>query len=234
MWRKCCSSATSLFIRRLFVNGLSGSSSPVYYGTLGLSAGVSFIPSPPVRSNGWFCTGLALFSSSVDSGNFTGVRRDVDKSESGGGPGIGSVNGESGNGITGEAISFGEAKRLMRLVNVEALKTKLGTDGKEAIGYLELIEACKSMGVARSEDEAAAFARVLDEAGVVLLFRDKVYLHPDKVGELRGDLIQLSFCFCIVVWVCCISSSIIIIIQFLLVYLVSEIRMAGRSFCLKG
>ena len=33
------------------------------------------------------------------------------------------------------------------------------------------------MGVARS----AAFAQVLDEDGVILLFRDKVYLHPDKV-----------------------------------------------------
>ena len=34
------------------------------------------------------------------------------------------------------------------------------------------------------------FARILDEAGVVLLFRDKVYLHPDKV-----KIIALLFCF---------------------------------------
>ena len=53
-------------------------------------------------------------------------------------------------------MSFAEARRLMRLVNVEA---------------------CESMGIARS----TAFAQVLDEAGVILLFRDKVYLHPDKV-----------------------------------------------------
>jgi len=66
-------------------------------------------------------------------------------------------------------------------VNVEALKTKLGEEGKEVMGYLELLKICESIGVARSVDEAAAFARVLDEAGVVLLFRDKVYLHPDKV-----------------------------------------------------
>ena len=52
-------------------------------------------------------------------------------------------------------MSFAEARRLMRLVNVEA---------------------CESMGVARS----AAFVQVLDEASV-LLFRDKVYFHPDKV-----------------------------------------------------
>lgn len=82
----------------------------------------------------------------------------------------------------GDRISYAEAKRLMRLVNVEALKMKLGMEHKEVIGYKELLEACENMGVAKSVDEAAAFARVLDEAGVVLLFRDKVYLHPDKVN----------------------------------------------------
>lgn len=80
-----------------------------------------------------------------------------------------------------ESISFSEAKRIMRLVDVESLKMKLGMDGKEVITYSELLQTCQNMGVAKSPSEAIAFARVLDEAGVVLLFRDKVYLHPDKV-----------------------------------------------------
>ncbi|KAK7859365.1 calcium uniporter protein 5 [Quercus suber] len=78
-------------------------------------------------------------------------------------------------------MSFAEARRLMRLVNVEALKRKLGMEGKEVIEYFELIQACESLGVARSNEEAASFAQVLDEAGVILLFHNKVYLHPDKV-----------------------------------------------------
>lgn len=86
------------------------------------------------------------------------------------------------------SMSFSEAKKLMRLVNVEALKLKLGTEGKEVIGYSELLEACESMGVAKTNDEAVAFARVLDEAGVILLFRDKVYLHPDKVFHFLFSL----------------------------------------------
>lgn len=106
---------------------------------------------------------------------------------------IGDINGGgeiNNKGIGGGMpISFGEAKRLMRLVNVEALKTKLGTEGKEAIPYSELLEACQSIGVARSQEEAAAFARVLDEAGVIILFRDKVLLHPDRVCLL------LTSCF---------------------------------------
>ncbi|KAL0419367.1 UNVERIFIED_CONTAM: Calcium uniporter protein 5, mitochondrial [Sesamum radiatum] len=86
---------------------------------------------------------------------------------------------ESKNG-SASTMSYGEAKRLMRLVNVEALKEKLGTEDKEVIPYTELLQACQSMGVAKSADEAAAYARVLDDAGVVMLFRDKVYLHPNK------------------------------------------------------
>lgn len=81
-----------------------------------------------------------------------------------------------------ETISFSEAKKLMRLVNVETLKMELGMGGKEIISYFELLQACQSSGIARNQDEAAKFAKVLDDAGVVLLFRDKVYLHPDKVS----------------------------------------------------
>ena len=44
------------------------------------------------------------------------------------------------------------------------------------------------MGVARSNEEAAALAQVLDEAGIILLFRDKVYLHPDKVESLSSSI----------------------------------------------
>ncbi|KAL4610992.1 hypothetical protein ACB092_08G091900 [Castanea dentata] len=90
------------------------------------------------------------------------------------------------------AMSLAEAKRLLRLVNVESLKKKLGMEDKEVIGYSELIQACESMGVARSNEEAAAFAQILDEAGVILLFRDKVYLHPDKVVDLVIKAVPLA------------------------------------------
>ncbi|KAF6150134.1 hypothetical protein GIB67_023089 [Kingdonia uniflora] len=96
-----------------------------------------------------------------------------------------SVDASSKSDSDSEAISFAEVKKLMRLVNVESLKKKLGMEGEEVIGYSDLLKACETMGVARSAEEAAAFARVLDEAGVLLLFRDKVYLHPDKQSEVR-------------------------------------------------
>jgi hypothetical protein len=77
-------------------------------------------------------------------------------------------------------VTAEEARRLMRLANVEALKRRLG-DG-EVIPYADLLRACEEAGAARTRAEAAALAGALDEAGVVLLFRDKVYLQPDKVS----------------------------------------------------
>ncbi|CAL9036893.1 calcium uniporter protein 6, mitochondrial [Musa acuminata AAA Group] len=103
-----------------------------------------------------------------------------------------SANGGAGGSGSADSITFAEAKRLMRLVNVESLKRKLERDGEEVIGYSQLLEACEGMGVARSREEAGAFAHVLDEAGVILLFRDKVYLHPEKVVDLIRRAVPLS------------------------------------------
>ncbi|XP_042395454.1 calcium uniporter protein 5, mitochondrial-like [Zingiber officinale] len=104
-----------------------------------------------------------------------------------------SSSSDSGAGSApSEQMTIAEAKRVMRLVNVEALKRKLEREGEEVIGYGQLLKECEGMGVARSREEAAAFARALDEAGVVLLFRDKVYLHPDKIVELVRRAVPLA------------------------------------------
>ncbi|PWA40960.1 hypothetical protein CTI12_AA557480 [Artemisia annua] len=89
-------------------------------------------------------------------------------------------------------ITFSEAKKLMRLVNVEALKMRLSGEGTETVCYKKMLEVCESMGVTKSVEEAKEFVRVLDEAGVVLVFRDKVYLHPDKVVDLVRRAVPLA------------------------------------------
>lgn len=89
-------------------------------------------------------------------------------------------------------ITYSEAKKLMRLVNVEALKMRLSGEGTETVCYSKVLEVCESMGVTKSVEEAKEFVRVLDEAGVVLVFRDKVYLHPDKVVDLVRRAVPLA------------------------------------------
>ncbi|KAG8054984.1 hypothetical protein GUJ93_ZPchr0001g31916 [Zizania palustris] len=87
-------------------------------------------------------------------------------------------------------VTAEEARRLMRLANVEALKRKLG-DG-EVIPYADLLRACEEAGAARTRAEATALAVALDEAGIVLLFRDKVYLQPDKIVDLVRRAMPLA------------------------------------------
>lgn len=127
------------------------------------------------------------YSNSNESANTTVTFTDARKAKQTGNQGV--YGNESGDCV----ITALEARKLMRLVDIEALKMKLGTEGKEVISYKDLLEACQGYGVAKTNEEAAVFARVLDDAGVVLLFRDKVYLHPDKVYSFSGFRV---FCLC--------------------------------------
>ncbi|KAG0519887.1 hypothetical protein BDA96_08G025200 [Sorghum bicolor] len=89
-------------------------------------------------------------------------------------------------------VTPAEARRLVRLVGVEALKRRLRDGRDEVVGYGQLLDACVEAGAARTPAEAEALARALDHAGVVLLFRDKAYLHPEKVVDLVRRAVPLA------------------------------------------
>eukprot|EP00253_Pinus_taeda_P018167 PITA_18167 len=78
------------------------------------------------------------------------------------------------NSDSGRKIAVDEARKLLRLADVEALKKRLESDGHEFITYPDLLKLCQGTGVAHSDEEAVEFAKILDEAGVVLIFRNKV------------------------------------------------------------
>ncbi|KVI11458.1 calcium uniporter protein 5, mitochondrial-like [Cynara cardunculus var. scolymus] len=100
--------------------------------------------------------------------------------------------GRSGNGNGGGSASVEEVNKMMRSVDVEAVKAKLGTGGNEVVRYSELLQACESMGVAKSAEEAKEIVKGLDDAGVIFIFRDKVYLHPHKVMDLVRRAVPLA------------------------------------------
>ncbi|KAL6653482.1 hypothetical protein ACP70R_009060 [Stipagrostis hirtigluma subsp. patula] len=89
-------------------------------------------------------------------------------------------------------VTPAEARRLVRLVGVEALKRRLRDGRGEVVGYDELLDACVESGAARTHRDAEALARAMDDAGVVLLFRDKAYLHPEKVVDLVRRAVPLA------------------------------------------
>lgn len=90
-------------------------------------------------------------------------------------------------------VTPAEARRLVRLVGVEALKRRLRDGQDEVVGYSDLLDACIEAGAARTHAEAEALARAMDDAGVVLLFRDKAYLHPEKVTFLTNFISSPSY-----------------------------------------
>ncbi|RZC47597.1 hypothetical protein C5167_040552 [Papaver somniferum] len=131
-----------------------------------------------------------FFSSETATTGFSGQ----DKNSSTGVSGVGNESEEEKGGKNAkDEISFTEAMKLLRSINVESLKRILGIEEEEeVIEYIDLLKACTSIGIARSYDEAAALVRVLDEAGIILLFRDKVHLHPVKVVDLVGRAVPLA------------------------------------------
>ncbi|KAJ7544911.1 hypothetical protein O6H91_09G098600 [Diphasiastrum complanatum] len=87
-------------------------------------------------------------------------------------------------------LQVAETRRLVQQVNMELLKKQLHASGhKEFVMYEDLINLCRQTGVATSEEAAERFVQALDEAGVVLIFRGKVFLHPEEIAEKVADVL---------------------------------------------
>lgn len=75
-----------------------------------------------------------------------------------------------------------EARNLVQQVHLASLRKKLRDDSRDTISYEELLELCQTVGMASDKEEALKMAHAFNEAGVVITFRDKVHLHPEKVS----------------------------------------------------
>lgn len=80
-------------------------------------------------------------------------------------------------------VASEEARNLVQQVHCASLKKRLRDDPRDTISYEELLHMCRTVGMASDHREAAEMAHVFNQAGVVLTFRDKVHLHPEKVSE---------------------------------------------------
>lgn len=70
---------------------------------------------------------------------------------------------------------------MVRLVGLEVLKRRLRSREDEVVTYAEFLDACVDAGAAPTRGQAEALAGAMDQSGSVVLFRGKVYLHPEKV-----------------------------------------------------
>eukprot|EP00249_Psilotum_nudum_P028279 c370_g1_i1 orf=185-1126(+) len=57
--------------------------------------------------------------------------------------------------------------------------------------YGEFLELCKDMGMASCHSDAKELAKSLDNTGEVILFRNRVFLHPEQVADALAKAIPL-------------------------------------------
>lgn len=82
------------------------------------------------------------------------------------------------------ALSTQEARKLLKLVKVDDFKKLLLSTGNHCMSVEDVLKLCKQAGAAITDAEAEEVTRNLDEAGVILIFRNRVFLEPEKVAEL--------------------------------------------------
>ncbi|XVF61967.1 hypothetical protein PTKIN_Ptkin08bG0178000 [Pterospermum kingtungense] len=87
-------------------------------------------------------------------------------------------------------LSVQEAKKLLRVTQLEVVKTRLRETGKTWISYSDFIRIC---GESCSDPEQGLqFAKLLDESGTVIVLGNVVVLRPEQVAKALGGLIPLT------------------------------------------
>eukprot|EP00249_Psilotum_nudum_P013254 c24241_g1_i1 orf=320-1132(+) len=99
--------------------------------------------------------------------------------------------GEPVTGCRESKMVVHDTRRLLRLVNVETMKKRLRSIDEACIPYSHILRLSQTMGIAASDLEAEEFVKALDAAGVVFIFRGKVYLHPQQVADLVANAFPL-------------------------------------------
>ncbi|XVF17820.1 hypothetical protein REPUB_Repub10bG0157500 [Reevesia pubescens] len=87
------------------------------------------------------------------------------------------------------ALSVADAKKLLRVAQLEVVKTRLKETGKTWISYSDFIRIC---GESCSDPEQGLqFAKLLGESATVIVLGNVVVLRPEQVAKAIGGLIPL-------------------------------------------
>eukprot|EP01018_Ginkgo_biloba_P025849 Gb_27529 [translate_table: standard] len=89
-------------------------------------------------------------------------------------------------------LSVEEARKLLRFVQLESLKTRLHDMPNVCISHKELLDICMDFTGNSSMEEAKVMAKSLDQSGEILVLRHNVYLHPHQVARAIENVMPLS------------------------------------------
>ncbi|KAH9311430.1 hypothetical protein KI387_026465, partial [Taxus chinensis] len=88
-----------------------------------------------------------------------------------------------------QGMTVEDARKVLRLVRLEAFKARLRQIQQDSISYRELLQLCMEMEM---EKEAVTFAKLLDESGHILLLGETVHLRPHKVVRALEEVIPMK------------------------------------------
>lgn len=77
-------------------------------------------------------------------------------------------------------LTLKDAVKILRVTQLEMLKSKLRQIEKESVSYSEFLEICGKD--CSSVDQGMEFAKMLDESGSVIVLGNIVFLRPEQVG----------------------------------------------------
>ncbi|XP_051117697.1 calcium uniporter protein 2, mitochondrial-like [Andrographis paniculata] len=87
-------------------------------------------------------------------------------------------------------VTVADAKKILRLSQLEKVKSNLRQMKKDSITYLEFMEIC--VNECSSVDQGLEFATTLDESGTVIVLGNVVFLRPEQVVKVIEGLIPVS------------------------------------------
>ncbi|XP_065868653.1 calcium uniporter protein 4, mitochondrial-like [Euphorbia lathyris] len=87
-------------------------------------------------------------------------------------------------------ISVEEARKILRLSQMEKLKLKLRQIGETSIQYHEFVQIC--VEECGNEIEGVEFAKTLDQCGNVIVLGSIVFLRPEQVAKSIQNIITQS------------------------------------------
>lgn len=94
----------------------------------------------------------------------------------------------SGDSVYGMTVN--DARKILRLAQMEKLRAKLRQIPQSSISYSEFLRICAEG--CENEDQGVEFAKMLDESGNVIVLGNVVFLRPEQVAKSMEKLICQS------------------------------------------
>ncbi|KAL7231945.1 hypothetical protein ACSBR2_010043 [Camellia fascicularis] len=86
-------------------------------------------------------------------------------------------------------LTVGDARKLLRVSQLEMVKSNLRQITKDHISFDEFVEICS--GGCWNAEQGLQFAKMLDESGTVIVLGNVVFLRPDQVVKIIQDLMPV-------------------------------------------